>query len=483
MDKIVSLVFESDFGKDVYGRIIATCEKYKMLDALNDGVLIGFSGGADSVMLLLFVCEYKRRNGLSTPIVAVHINHCIRGDEANRDELFSREFCKTLGVEFISARIDIPSLAEKAKLGLEEMARKERYNEFERIICSRKDISKILVAHNATDNVETVIFNILRGSGLKGASGIPVLRENIIRPLIEISKRDIFDLLDEHDIPYVTDTTNGNLEFSRNYIRHVILPHFNKINPKYESAISSLSELLSLDADYFEFEAKRVIRENYVEYISRDVLLGLHRSVLSRVLIVLFRDISSYMLAKRQIDSIIELLLKGDNFKVSLYAGVSFICERGHCYFSKYEDIDLSEYKQMLVDGENKLRGFSAVIHLGNNFDNSSSNVYKFSIQQDLSSAIIVGSLYVRFKEDGDAYFYGGMKHKLKKVFNDRNIPPSERSLIPVICDDKGIVWVPGLSVRDDGVPKEKRKKYMISLSLFDDETDKKVYIANIREK
>ena len=147
------------------------------------------------------------------------------------------------------------------------------------------------------------------------------------------------------------------------------------------------------------------------------------------------------------------------------------------------EDIDLSEYKQMLVDGENKLRGFSAVIHLGNNFDNSSSNVYKFSIQQDLSSAIIVGSLYVRFKEDGDAYFYGGMKHKLKKVFNDRNIPPSERSLIPVICDDKGIVWVPGLSVRDDGVPKEKRKKYMISLSLFDDETDKKVYIANIREK
>ena len=233
-------MFSSDSGVNIYNRIKATIESENMLSQIERGVLIGFSGGADSVLLLCFLAEYKKRSDTDFPILAVHINHGIRGEEALRDENFSRDFSNTLGVDFKSCSVDVPAICKAESIGLEEAARNVRYSVFNDLILSRNDISTIAVAHNSTDNAETVLMNILRGSGLSGVCGIKPVRDNIIRPLIKISKSEILSLLDESDIPYVTDSTNLSTDYSRNYVRNEILPLFQRLSNSPEAAFSLL---------------------------------------------------------------------------------------------------------------------------------------------------------------------------------------------------------------------------------------------------
>lgn len=470
--------FESPPGEKVYSEILSTVKKYGMDSLISSGVLLGLSGGADSVLLAHFLDCYKARNNADFPVVAVHINHCIRGDEANRDEEFSRRLASSLGFEFQSYRLDVPSIAKELGLGIEETARNVRYDKFQEIISGRSDLSVIAVAHNSTDNAETIIFNISRGSGLVGASGIAPIRDNIIRPLIEVSKNKISSLLDESGIEYVSDSTNESDQYSRNYIRHNILPSFSRINPIYEESLYSFGESLReatvfIDQTVFPF----CVKYEETGYLLLSEISTLHPAQLSRLIILLARMSGVKSIEKKQISAIKELI-SGDNFKVSLSSGKLFIAERGKCRFADCDDISFSLPEIRLNSGENPIPNTDGIIFVGECHD-SSSNVYKFSIQADLSSAIIVGDLYCRARSAGDSYFFGGMTHKLKKVFNDRGIPPSIRSRIPVICDDKGIVWVPGLPVRDDYGDGTRGETLPISFKTLADSSDIKLYSAS----
>jgi tRNA(Ile)-lysidine synthetase-like protein len=187
--------------------------------------------------------------------------------------------------------------------------------------------------------------------------------------------------------------------------------------------------------------------------------------MLPRVIIRFAKYNGASELERKHVGAICQLLLR-DNFRYSVRGSLDLVCERGVCRFVP-KDRSISVIPEMpLEEGINKIPGFSGIICLGSGVLNSSSNVYKISIQANLSSAIIVGSLRVRSRADGDAYFYGGMTHKLKKVLNDRGIPPSRRSLIPIIVDDKGIVWVPGLGVRDDSPSSGEKNNLIISFSV-----------------
>ena len=207
VNKTKSIFSSTIIGESVSVAIERAISEHNMLEKIKQGVLVGLSGGADSVMLLIYLVELKKRIG-DFPILAVHINHMIRGEEADRDELFSKKLSKKLGVQFISFKINVPEIAREESISLEEAARNARYLEFQKIINSRNDISYIALAHNATDNMETVLFNVLRGSGSRGAAGIPPVRENIVRPLILVSKKDIVWMLDDAGIEYMTDSTN-----------------------------------------------------------------------------------------------------------------------------------------------------------------------------------------------------------------------------------------------------------------------------------
>ena len=461
LDKIKAL-FLSEQGKDIYESAASAVREYGMLPLLSGGVLVGLSGGADSVMLLSFLVEYRRREALDFPIFAVHINHGIRGEEADRDESFCLSLCSEIKIEIISRKYDVPLLAKSNKLGLEEAARNLRYSVFSEIISGRNDISCIAVAHNRSDNAETVIFNILRGCGSRGAGGIRPIRDNIIRPLINVGKEAILGALNYAEIPYVTDSTNLSSDYMRNYVRHEIMPRLNKLAENPEKMISRFAENMRSDDDFITATAEKFLAER--SQVTNGDLKSLHYSVFVRVLAIMAEKMSLGI--SSSIISDIYALLDNDNFSYSLIGRGKFVCERGICRILANTD-ESFDYHFAIREGVTDLSPFDAQFLLSEeSHEKTYLNVYKISIQANLSSAIISGELYLRPKKDGDTVFYGGMTHKLKKLFSDRKIPVSKRRLIPILCDDKGVVWIPGFGVRDDGVSKEERKDLYALLGI-----------------
>ena len=438
---------------ELFCRINDTVNKYGMQDHIKNGVIVGFSGGPDSVLLLIFL--YKLQKQIDFPLLAVHVNHKIRQVGAKKDEDFSRLFCESLGVEFRSFEVDVPAYATDMKLGTEDAARRKRYEIFSQVCNSEKSFNSVATAHNATDNLETLIFRLMRGAGAKGLLGISPVRDNIIRPLIDLSKSEIVGFLDKNNIPYVLDETNFSCEYTRNYIRHEILPKLSRLNPNPENAAARVIENLRDDFDYVESVADAFIKKNSEDGgIAAEKLAKLHSAVLSRVVIKMAETGGGATLEAVHVTKIKECLLKGGSFEVSIPGRRSFARNGDFC-FIKNENSEENGKKEpfcrALSYGFNEIPELNLGIALTKSkFEVFSSNVYKISIQADLYSAIIKDTLFVRRREDGDAYFYGGMNRRLKKLFNDKKIPIAKRSEIPIVCDASGIVWVPGFGVRSD---------------------------------
>ena len=199
-------------------------------------VHVALSGGADSVCLLYCMKSISEKHKFE--LKAVHVNHLIRleNDETFRDENFCISLCESLGVELDVVRINVPEKAVSLKCGLEEAARIVRYDYFSKFDC-------VATAHNATDNVETVLFHIVRGTAVYGLTGIPSVRNNIIRPLLNMKRSEIIEYLKAKNASYVIDSTNFDTNYTRNYIRNVIVPNMKKINPSFEEAVLRLVRL------------------------------------------------------------------------------------------------------------------------------------------------------------------------------------------------------------------------------------------------
>ena len=273
MAQINSLLIEEFFkstGSKIYDIAEHTVDENNMHGMIGQGVLVGLSGGVDSVMLLCFLLEYRRRHGGDYTIAAAHINHGIRGEEAERDAAFCKTICDSLGVELITKAFDVPTIARGSHIGIEESARIVRYSAFDMIISGRDDISTLAVAHNMSDSAETVVFNILRGSGARGASGIRPVRDNIIRPLIGVSKDEIRSSADSFGLSYVVDSTNLSDDYTRNYIRHEVIPSLSHITPDPERMISRFADNMRSDEDYITSVAEDFVSGHEV-ILNRDL--------------------------------------------------------------------------------------------------------------------------------------------------------------------------------------------------------------------
>ena len=371
MVKKLDKLFSSELGADIFQRATNTVRKYAGIDFYNNGVLVGLSGGADSVMLLCFLAHKRRIEG-DFPILAVHVNHMIRGKEADRDEEFSRTLCTSLGVEFTSVKVDVPSLAAKHGVSLELAARDARYSIFLDLIAKREDISYIAVAHNATDNIETVLFNLLRGTGLRGASGIAPFRDNVVRPLITVSKSDIVSALTASGINFVTDSSNQSIEYSRNYIRNEILPHLSHLTPDPEAQFTRASEILREDLDYLSSCTLDFFNKNGYNP-SVCALRGLHSAILSRVITSLCENAGLFGVEYTHIKSIIGLLDK-ENFTVSLPSGYVFRAEYGIC--GVYNDKANEDFSYDLSIGFNDINSLDIGIALSYDKD----TVFSFDV-------------------------------------------------------------------------------------------------------
>ena len=421
-----------------------------------DLVLVAFSGGADSSLLLYLLCEYLK--DCKTKLAAAHLNHMIRGDEAIRDENFAVEFGKSLGVHVYVKRVDIPSLAKDGG-SIEEVARRERYAFFNELTESLGGRVIVATAHNADDNLETVLFNLVRGSGTAGLCGIPPIRDGVfIRPLITYSSGEIRTLCDKLGISYVVDSTNLCDDYTRNKLRHIVIPHLKEINPSAVKAALRMNEALREDNAFIENAAEAFLEQYGGEAVAKAALLSLDNAVLTRVLRRMHgRSPSLENIHIREI--IRHLREKSGDFELSVPGNVIFACRAGECSFSEKTAHEAPDKSTDILqfDRPTHKNGYVLLMTKGDLCKNSptAANIYNLSIHKAVKFDKINSKLEVRTRIAGDTIKYGGMTRKLKKLFSEKKLSERERECIPVVCDGDGILWVPSFPLRD-GMTAEK---------------------------
>jgi len=218
-----------------------------------DSVLVGISGGPDSVALLIFLAEIRQNHPIT--LAAAHVNHQLRGEEADRDEAFVKALAEKHQIPFFSTRVDVNQMAKIEKRSIEETARNVRYAFFKEI-CAGEGMSKLALGHTRDDNAELILMNLLRGSGATGLSGIPPVRDRwIIRPFIELEKQALIDFLNTRNQAYSVDTSNHDPAFLRNRIRHWLIPLLQKgYNPNIIDALNRMGRIMTEENLWMEHQ-------------------------------------------------------------------------------------------------------------------------------------------------------------------------------------------------------------------------------------
>ena len=254
-------------------KVLETIEKHCLLDNVKT-VCVGVSGGADSMCLLHILSSLKEKYGIT--LKAVHINHNLRGEEALRDESLVRDYCEEMDIELEVFSVNVADLSEKLGLGTEECGRRVRYECFDKMGCDA-----VAVAHSLSDSIETVVYNLLRGTGTKGLCGIPVRREpNIIRPLAACTREEIEGYCRNENVPFITDSSNLTDDYTRNYIRHNIIPAFGKVNSSFESSIMRSCSILDEENDFIEKSAHGLIlKAEANDGYDCEILMGAHSAL------------------------------------------------------------------------------------------------------------------------------------------------------------------------------------------------------------
>ena len=252
-------------------KVLRTIKENNLIET-GDKLVLGVSGGPDSTAMLNVLNEIK--DEIKFEIVVAHINHMIR-EEAEADEEYVKNMCNKLNVEFYSKRIDVQKLANTNKAGLEETGRKVRYEFFEEVLKNTKS-NKIAIAHNKNDKAETVLMNILRGSGIQGLRGIELKNKHYIRPLLECERNEIEDYCTQKNLNPRIDKTNFENEYTRNKVRNIVIPYIQKeFNPNIIETINRLSELTKQEDEYLKTETKKVYNTILVEEKPEEIILNL----------------------------------------------------------------------------------------------------------------------------------------------------------------------------------------------------------------
>lgn len=274
-------------------------------------IMIGFSGGADSTVLTHALLTLLGREN----IICLHVNHMLRGEDSDNDENHCREFCKANNINFLCAKVDVKSASKG--VAVEEIARNIRYQVFSDS-CQKNSCKYIALAHTKSDNCETIIFNIARGTGANGLTGIPVSRPisphaALIRPLIGVSRDEIIEYCKENNLDYVTDKTNFDTKYTRNFIRSEIIPKMKEINPSFEDAIQTMAKNVGADNDFIDKIAADFIKDNMTSHgFEREKLNNLHYSISSRVI----RTYAWHNLEDKHINQILYLSRNGSEGNV-----------------------------------------------------------------------------------------------------------------------------------------------------------------------
>lgn len=416
--------------------VLSVIKKYNMLENC-DRIVVGLSGGADSVCLLSVLNSLKAEYGFS--LVAAHINHGIRGAEAQRDEENCKRLCESLNVPLEILHADIPTLSKQQGIGEEECGRIVRYDFFRSLAGKR---GKIATAHNLNDNAETLLLNLVRGAGSKGACGIPPVRDNIIRPLIETDRESIEKYCEENELQYVTDSTNLECEYSRNKIRIKVLPTLCEINQNAVGALSGFASRMREQEAFLE----SVVNEKYALCVKDSELYEAEFSALDiflkkRIAGRFLSELSHGEVESKHIDAFLRFVGSG---KALVTASATEIVSRDGKIFKKPEQAEQFSVDFSLDDKKVNLPFCEISIEKYDTKDLQ--NLNKDMLDNLIDCDKISNTLILRSRKDGDKFTFSKRRitKTVKKLFNEDKIPPEVRNRMIILDSDGEVVWLRG---------------------------------------
>ena len=448
-------------------------KKYSMLQE-GDKVLVGLSGGADSVCLLYVLKELAEKVHFS--VYALHVNHGIRGKDADADEQFATKLCAELGVKFVSIKEDIPDYSEKNRVSLEEGGRIVRYAAFERV---KKEwgCTKIALAHHANDSAETMLFHLFRGGKLAGLAGIPPVRGDIIRPLLCCSRKEIEAWLEERNISYCTDTSNFSEEYTRNKIRHRMIAYAEEeINSKTVLHIQQTAEYMRQVKEFVEAETirlfgKAVQKKKDMYCIAVSILSEAPLFLQQQLIYQLLGEIGGLKdVTELHVTQVLSLMEKQSGRCVDLAGGI--LAERSYDRILLGRKQETEAEQEILVEipgcyaitlpGEFALRVSSNTVSSVDAckvFSENSSFFLVFSVFPYVNTMKIPKNRYTKWfdydkikdaiilrkRQSGDVLSFPNGTKTVKAFFVDEKIPKEERNQITLVACGKEILWIPGM--------------------------------------
>lgn len=432
-----------------------TIKQYDMLHE-GDTIVLGVSGGADSVVLLHIFTKLRTKYHLNLKVA--HVNHKIRKGDAERDAEFVKSLCSEWSVEYYLREAYIKTLAKEWGLGEEEAGRQVRYGFFNELAGQN---GKIVTAHNANDNVETVLMRMMRGTGINGLCGISFCRDNIIRPLLGVSRDMIEKYILENKLTHITDSTNLVPIYTRNKVRLNLIPDMQKFNPQFFKVMTEMIQSINEDSDYIDSQVDSVYssvstvncrtENGDCRYFKFEKMNGLHPSILKRVFMRAAREVmgNSFALSQNDIDmcmnykeySVGSIVVLKENFRFRVdYEGI---------WFEKFDvepDIDLDdEYDLTFKDETGHYVDFAdksiwVSVEIDCKIDN---NAMELNLPYEQYKDKV---LTLRHRRNGDILRVNDTIHKkLNKFLVDKKIPQIDRDKLWVLCDGNEVLWVLGL--------------------------------------
>jgi tRNA(Ile)-lysidine synthase len=448
-----------------------TISEQNLLKA-GDRLLVALSGGPDSVALLHILVRLRLKYRLQ--LTAVYINHQIRKRAALKEEKFCNSLCRTLDVPLHIVREDIPALARREKMGLEEAGRAFRYELFERMAIQQK-LTKVALGHHLDDRVETILFRIVRGTGRTGLGGIPVKRGKIIRPLFDISKAQILAYLAANKLTFCTDQSNLRSQFSRNYIRNRLLPELRRrLNPQVDRALLNMAETVAAEEELLEKKVVRAVKQSVTLTLGgkieldRERFRGYTNWLRRRLLRYCLGSISEGVMIDREtVERIDDQILNGKG-DLSLPGKIQAVPAGSKIVFVHGAPIQLERELHPGKVVRLTCPNVQIAARFGRKLPSRPSTVRRatrVSIDRDK----VEFPLVVRTIRAGDRFRPLGL-HGSKKVgdfLTDRKVPKVYRDEILVVTDDRGIIWVVGYEIADRvKVDKSTRKVVTLEVNI-----------------
>lgn len=478
-------------------KVLNFVKEQKLIEK-NDSVLVGLSGGPDSIFLLHFLLSIKDMYNLK--IVAAHLNHSLRGKESDKDENFVKKLCKKVNLELVTRKEKVKKFAKENKLNLEEAGRVLRYQFFNQVR-EEYNLKKIATGHTADDNAESIIFNLIRGTGVSGLAGIAIKNADLIRPILCLTKEEILDYLKRNKIKYRFDKTNLKTNYTRNLIRLKLIPKIKKINPSVLETLFDTSNLFRELKEFLELSTASFNKIFEIIEGSNEKKLKINLTLLRKIESEnlsneLYNDFQSLFVMKsdyidnlknssntllnfeKQIEfgsklkyPIMHLIQKyvNDHFNVLLnYRNIQYVlslrnAQKGKSIELPESLIAIREADSIIIQKKDLNENVNFIIEIGTKhessyfsfssekIDNTKVEFSKSGMIEFIDAEKLQGSLRLRNWKEGDKILPLGFKSykKVSDILTDRKLPHLIRKKILVLEDEKEIIWLVGVRLSD----------------------------------